>query len=221
MNYFNGDFDREKRVLFPEIIYGEYKTCDQLKHIICIFSKKSKNILVTRLQKEKGLELKQFFSEGTFHELSGVFTWIYNTPKNEKGLVAIVSAGTSDTPVVEEAALTLSFLGVETLLMNDVGVAGIHRLTKNLERLEKANVIICVAGFEGALPSVLGGLVPQPIISVPTSVGYGVSKGGHTALNSMLSSCASGITVVNIDNGMGAALAAFRILKNLEKYENT
>ena len=204
----NIDFDREKRLGFPEIVYGESKSVPQLQTAIDRFAAAGKPCLITRLQAEKAVEL----TGGEYDSLAR--TWKSGPYPNPTGpLIGIVSAGTSDAPVVLEAAHVLDLVGLPHTIVQDVGVAGLHRLLERLPDLEACAALIVAAGFEGALPSVLGGLVPQPIIAVPTSVGYGRSRHGKTALNAMLSSCANGITVVNIDNGCGAALAATRMLR--------
>ena len=217
MTNFNHDSDRIKRLGFPEVIYGEYKTVDDLKFILNQYSEKNTNALVTKLQKEKYEILKPYFEGSFYDEVSGIFILEPVEQKQHDYDVAIISAGTSDKHVVNEIYYTLLFLGVNPKIFADSGVAGIHRLTENKEEIDKFKVLIVVAGFEGALPSVVGGLFPQPVIAVPTDVGYGVAKGGKTALNAMLSSCANGIVVTNINNGYGAAMAAIRILNLLKR----
>lgn len=203
------DRERAERTGVPEIIYGESKSVEQLQAILRQLEGES--VLVTRLQAEKAAELP-----GDYDAVARCLITGQNKeakPAQLLGPVGIVSAGTSDAPVAREALLTLQHLGVEARLIQDVGVAGLHRLLGRLPELSDCKVFICVAGFEGALPSVLTGLVKQPVIGLPTSVGYGVSEGGQAALTSMLASCAGGLLVVNIDNGCGAALAAARMLK--------
>ncbi len=217
MTNFNHDSNRVKRLGFPEIIYGEYKTVDDLRNILNHYSDNGSNALVTKLQKEKYEILKQYFPGSFYDEVSGVFILKPLEQKQWDYDVAVISAGTSDKHVVNEAFYTLLFLGVNPKIYSDSGVAGVHRLTENKEEIDKFKVLIVVAGFEGALPSVVGGLFPQPVIAVPTDVGYGVAKGGKTALNAMLSSCANGVTVTNINNGYGAAMAAIRILNLLKR----
>lgn len=209
------DLAREARLGFPEIIYGQHKSPAQLERILGTYRELKKNLLITRVQPEKASTLLTITRSARYDEEARTLSLIFEVPEALPGRVGVVCAGTSDMPVVREAEETLTFLGVNVESHNDVGVAGIQRLFGVLPRLVGCDVLICVAGFEGALASVLGGLVPQPIIAVPTSVGYGVAEGGHAALNAMLASCANGITVVNIDNGYGAALAAFRILKRM------
>lgn len=218
MNTDHIDFERNERLGFPEFVFGEGKSVDQIAAILEKFAARGVSCLVTRLQPEKATALLERFPDAVWDELSGTFRLGENEPPDGKGTVAVLAAGTSDAPVVAEADAVLRFLGTETLVLVDKGVAGIHRLMTSMPELEKADVVICVAGFEGALPSVLSGLVRQPVIGVPTSIGYGVAEGGTTALNAMLASCANGLTVVNIDNGFGAAIAARRIL-NLGRTE--
>ncbi len=213
MSDVNLDWSRDERQGMPEIVYGEGKSVEQLRRIIGQYQTRGSNLLITRLQEDKADELNP--PPGSYSEISRTLTVYYAGKPKPRGQVAVVSAGTSDLPVVSEAAATLEFLGIEPKLFGDVGVAGIHRLQAVLPEIEKAQAVICVAGFEGALASVLGGLISRPVIGVPTSVGYGVAEGGHTALHAMLSSCANGLVVVNIDNGCGAALAACRFVNSL------
>lgn len=213
MNY-NIDFDRQSRIGFPEVIFGASKDVNTLKNIITKMYDKHQKVLITKLQKEKYEELKPLFSNSIYDVISGV--WQVGSIKKSRKKnpeVIILSGGSSDEFVVNEAFYTLMYLGIRTQKLIDVGVAGVHRLTDNADQIKKAKVLIVCAGFEGALPTVVSGLFPQPIIGVPVSVGYGVAEGGFTALNSMLASCANGLTVTNIDNGYGAAVAAYRILK--------
>ena len=203
------DFQRNERLGFPEIVYGEFKSVDQLRQIAAAFADRSQSLLVTRLQPGKAAELP---ADGEYDPLGRTYLRQVAPPTPRAGSIGVVSAGTSDAPVVREAAVTLRFLGCTVETIEDAGVAGVHRLLGHHDRLAAVDVIICVAGFEGALASVIAGLYPQPIIGVPTSVGYGVATGGQTALHSMLASCANGVLVTNIDNGCGAALAACRLL---------
>ena len=209
------DFNRESRLGFPEVVYGQHKTSAQLERILATHLELQKNLLVTRLQAEKAPPLLAAAPDAHYHAVARTLSVVFKPPTPLSGKVGVVCAGTSDMPVVGETEETLAFLGVTTESYKDVGVAGIERLFGVLPQLRACDVIVCAAGFEGALASVLGGLLPQPLIAVPTSVGYGVAEGGHAALNAMLASCANGITVVNIDNGYGAALAAFRILQRM------
>jgi len=206
------DFQRQGRLGFPEFVYGEGKTTQQIERILDQFRDRGASCLVTRLQPEKGEALARAHADLDHDPLAGTLQLGPGLPAAGQGSVAVCAAGTSDAPVAAEAAKVLRFLGIETATFVDKGVAGIHRLMTALPELKDADVVICIAGFEGALPSVLSGLVHQPIIGVPTSVGYGVAAGGTTALHAMLASCANGLTVVNIDNGFGAAIAAARIL---------
>jgi NCAIR mutase (PurE)-related protein len=209
------DFERSERLGFPEFVFGEGKTAAQIAAILAKHRDRGMACLVTRLQPEKAAVLTASFPDAAHDPLARTLRLGADHPPAGDGSVAIVAAGTSDAPVVAEAAAVLRFLGTATLTFVDKGVAGIHRLMSSLPELQEADVVICVAGFEGALPSVLSGLVRQPIIGVPTSVGYGVAAGGTTALHAMLASCANGLTVVNIDNGFGAAIAARRILDRI------
>jgi len=209
------DHHRALRQGFAEVILGKGKTPHQVAEIVRAMLRKkdsSHNILVTRADKEIFAAVKRVGGKDArktkFHQLSGAITIERNTEITGKGTILVVSAGTSDIPVAEEALLTARMMGNRTEHLYDVGVAGIHRLLQHREKLTQARAIICVAGMEGALPSVVGGLVAVPVIAVPTSVGYGASFGGVAALLGMLNSCASNVTVVNIDNGFGAACVA-------------
>lgn len=203
------DHHRQLRQGMPEMIFGEGKTAEQIMAITAAMSEKGCNILVTRLDKEKAGQVLQLFPAASYHAEARCLTLEHQPPEQRgKGTILVVSAGTSDIPVAAEALVTARFLGNQVEQIYDVGVAGIHRLLARSEQLNAAAVIIVVAGMEGALPSVVGGLVDKPVIAVPTSVGYGASFGGIAALLGMLNSCASGVTVVNIDNGFGAACAA-------------
>ena len=214
---FNYDKSRENRLGFPEIIYGKAKTADELLDILLFFENQNKNALITKLQPEKYQILKTHFAGSFYDRRSGIFMLRPVKIHQSDYSVALISAGTSDMHVVNEAYYTLAFLNLQAEKITDVGVAGIHRLMDKIEYIKQFKILIVMAGFEGLLPSVVGGLLPQPVIAVPTSVGYGVAESGKTALNSMLASCANGITVTNIDNGYGAAIAAFRILNLLKK----
>ncbi len=209
------DHHRALRQGFAEVILGKGKTPQQVAEIVKAMLRKKDsrhNILVTRADKKIFAAVKRASGKDArnaqFHPLSGAITIERSQEITGKGTILIVSAGTSDIPVAEEALLTARMLGNQVEHLYDVGVAGIHRLLEHREKLAQARVIICVAGMEGALPSVVGGLVPVPVIAVPTSVGYGASFDGVAALLGMLNSCASNVTVVNIDNGFGAACVA-------------
>ena len=205
------DHHRALRQGFAEVIFGKGKTPQQVAEIVKAMLRQrdsKQNILVTRADSKMFAAVKKLHRAARFHSLSGVITIERNAEITGKGTILVVSAGTSDMPVAEEALLTARMMGNRTEHLYDVGVAGIHRLLEHREKLTQARVIICVAGMEGALPSVVGGLVAAPVIAVPTSVGYGASFGGVAALLGMLNSCASNVTVVNIDNGFGAACVA-------------
>ena len=209
------DHHRNLRQGFAEVVFGKGKTPRQIAEIVrAMLAKKgtSHNVLVTRTDRRAFEAVKRAAGRAagaaSFHPQSGVVTILRNRKISGKGVILVVSAGTSDIPVAEEALLSARAMGNRAEHLYDVGVAGIHRLLDNRPALLGARVIICVAGMEGALPSVVGGLVACPVIAVPTSVGYGASFGGVAALLGMLNSCASNVTVVNIDNGFGAACVA-------------
>ena len=209
LGYARVDHHRSLRKGFPEVIWGEGKSSGQILSIMKQLKGKGQNILITRLEEKKAKGIQRVFPRSQYYPRSKVLTYLTHPVKSEgKGTILVITAGTTDIPVAEEAEVTAQFMGnrVETLF--DVGVAGIHRLLSERERLEAARVLVVVAGMEGALPSVVGGLVNRPVIAVPTSVGYGTSFGGITALLAMLNSCASGVAVVNIDNGFGAGYMA-------------
>ena len=208
------DHHRELRQGVPEVILGESKTLEQLQIILSAMAEKSRNVLVTRLDGKKGADLCTRFPGGEYDSVARTFSLIQQKIAiTGRGKILVICAGTSDLPVAREAVITAKMLGNEVEELIDVGVAGIHRLLARQDLLREAAVLIVIAGMEGALPSVVGGLVAAPVIAVPTSVGYGASFGGIAALLGMLNSCASGVTVVNIDNGFGAAFAANRINK--------
>jgi pyridinium-3,5-biscarboxylic acid mononucleotide synthase len=205
------DHHRALRQGYAEVIFGKGKTPAQVAEIArAMLSKKDSrhNVLITRADKKIFTAVKRVSRAANFHPLSGVVSIERSAETTGKGTILIVSAGTSDIPVAEEALLTARMMGNRVEPLYDVGVAGIHRLLEHRVRLTEARVIICIAGMEGALPSVVGGLVGVPVIAVPTSTGYGASFGGVAALLGMLNSCASNVTVVNIDNGFGAACVA-------------
>jgi NCAIR mutase (PurE)-related protein len=203
------DHHRSIRQGFPEVIFGANKSVEQMRRIITALLAKGNNILATRLEEEKAHELFTDFPTGTWHTEARCLT-IEAKPVEiiGRGTILVISAGTSDIPVAAEAVVTAKIMGNRVEQLFDVGVAGLHRLLARKEQLFSASVLIVVAGMEGALPSVVGGLVSRPVIAVPTSVGYGAAFGGVAALLGMLNSCASGVTVVNIDNGFGAGYAA-------------
>jgi NCAIR mutase (PurE)-related protein len=207
------DMDRLKRTGIPEVIYGEGKTQEQICRIAARLYEKEADILITRIDADAAQAVLKIVPEAEYHALARVLCHTKGREMNEKGYIAVVAAGTSDLPVAEEAALTAAFLGNQVEQVYDVGVAGLHRLFHKLDLIKQARVVIVVAGMEGALASVVGGLIDKPVIGVPTSVGYGANLGGLSALLSMLNSCASGVSVVNIDNGFGAACQASLINK--------
>jgi len=209
LGFANVDHHRELRQGCPEVIFGEGKSIGQIERIMTALFAKGNNILVTRIDDEKARALREHFPTASHHQDARCLTVEANPVEiRGKGTILVISAGTSDIPVAAEAVLTAQLMGNKVEHLYDVGVAGIHRLLARRELLSAATVLIVVAGMEGALPSVVGGLVDRPVIAVPTSVGYGASFGGIAALLGMLNSCAAGVTVVNIDNGFGAGYAA-------------
>lgn len=205
------DTHRALRKGFPEVIFGAGKTPDQVLKIATKLIDHHQNVLATRITAEHARLLKKKFKNAVHHELARCVTIEKRPLPKRPGTIAVACAGTSDLPIAEEAAVTAEIMGNEVVRVCDVGVAGVHRLFNRLETLQSANVVIVVAGMEGALPSVVAGLVSKPVIAVPTSIGYGASFGGLAALLGMLNSCGSGVTVVNIDNGFGAGYAASQI----------
>ena len=214
IGYANIDHHREIRIGYPEVIYCEGKSDEHILGIIERMMEKGSNILGTRCRRETFEKIKRVYSNSEYEEISKILKIRNNEIHNNgKGKIVVVSGGTSDIPVADEAYYTAKFLGNDVERVYDVGVAGIHRLLNKNHILQSARVVISVAGMEGALPSVVGGLVDVPVIAVPTSVGYGANFGGLSALLTMLNSCASGISVVNIDNGFGAGYLASMINK--------
>jgi len=207
LGYATVDTHRSVRFGVPEVVYGESKSVEQLLGIVGVLAAREQSVLVTRLQAEKAELLAQHYPKGTWHPQARIFHWRRGR-KPVAGIVAVVSAGTSDLPVAEEAAVTAEALGATVRRINDVGVAGIHRLLARREDIQSAHAAVVVAGMEGALASAVGGLVGIPCVAVPTSVGYGANLGGITALLSMLNSCASNVAVMNIDNGFGGGFYA-------------
>jgi len=205
------DTHRALRKNFPEVIFGAGKTPEQVVKIAAKLLQHGRQVLVTRITAEHARALKKKFKRAIHHDLARCVTIEEKILPKRAGFIAVVCAGTSDLPVAEEAAITAEIMGNRVERIHDVGVAGLHRMLARMEQLQSANVIVAVAGMEGALPSVLAGLVSKPVIAVPTSIGYGASFGGIAALLAMLNSCASGVTVVNIDNGFGAGYAASQI----------
>ena len=208
LGYAHVDHHRAIRNGFPEVVFGRGKTPEQIAGIAEKLLEHASNVLVTRTDRQAFDLVQKLDPAATFHEVCGTISVIRDRTEHGKGSIAIVTAGTSDIPVAEEAAITAEAMGNQLMKLFDVGVAGIHRLLSQRELLQSARVVICVAGMEGALPSVVGGLVSVPEIAVPTSIGYGASFGGVAALLGMLNSCASNVTVVNIDNGFGAGYVA-------------
>jgi pyridinium-3,5-biscarboxylic acid mononucleotide synthase len=202
------DHHRALRHGMPEVVFGLGKTADQVSSIAASLLARAQNVLLTRLTAEVAERLQREHAGGEYFPASGALRFWRDRTLRGKGKIAVVCAGTSDLPVTEEAEVTAEVMGNEVDAIHDIGVAGIHRLMHHRERLCEARVVIVCAGMEGALPSVIGGLVMAPVIAVPTSVGYGASFHGLAALLGMLNSCASNVTVVNIDNGFGAGYAA-------------
>ena len=208
------DLQRQKRLGAPEIVYGAGKTVFQIAAIIRRLHSVRQPVLTTRVDSIKARQLRRLFPKGKYHPSARTFTLPLSKtkpPTHPSLQVAICAAGTSDHPVAEEAFVTLQFLGHRPTRFYDIGVAGLHRTIQHLDALRKHHALLVVAGMEAALPSVLGGLIRTPLVAVPTSVGYGAHLKGITALLGMLNSCAPGITVVNIDNGFGAAYSIHRM----------
>jgi len=209
------DFDRQNRLGLIEAIWGEHKSVKQLKKVAQEVLKKGEFVFITRIDESKARCLQDIYSNAIFIRDANCLVIGENVNKVEsEATVAIVSGGSSDLRVSLEVKTALEIYGITCETFIDVGVAGIHRLMSQLDKINKHDLIIVCAGMEGALATVIGGLLPHPIIGVPVSVGYGVSKDGMVALNSMLASCSPGIMVMNIDNGYGAAMAALRIIKS-------
>lgn len=216
-NFADVDLDRQRRRGMPETIFCPGKTSEQIIEIMRQMTEAGQNILGTRVSEKQRDDVQAVFPETVYHKSARAITLDVSPLPEPKGSVAIVCAGTSDLPVAEEAALTASRMGAKVERFYDVGIAGLHRLLKHTESLRSARAIVVVAGMEGALPSVVGGLVSRPIIAVPTSVGYGTSMNGVAALLTMLNTCVPGISVVNIDNGFGAGVAAAMINRTGEE----
>lgn len=206
------DLDRQRRRGFSEVIYCPGKTKAYLKSICRQLIKNKQDLLLTKLDKDKFSYLKKSFPRLKYNSLARL-GYLLSKPKSPKGLVAVITAGTADIPVAEEAVATLEALGNRVLKLYDVGVAGVHRIMNKIELIKKAKIIIVIAGMEGALASLVSGLVSSPVIAVPTSYGYGANFGGLSALLTMLNSCSPGVAVVNIDNGFGAGYFASLINK--------
>lgn len=207
------DTDRQRRCGFAEVVFGQGKTPEQVLAIARTILEHSRTLLVTRATAAHAEPLQRVWPEARWHAAARCITVELEPLPRLPGPIGIVCAGTSDLPIAEEAAVTLAIFGCHVERITDVGVAGLHRLLAERDRLSACHVLIVVAGMEGALPSVVAGLVDRPVIAVPTSIGYGASFGGVAALLGMLTSCGSGVTVVNIDNGFGAAYAAAQIIR--------
>jgi len=205
------DAHRALRKGFPEVIYAAGKTARQVVQIAAQLAARERRILITRLSADQARAVRKEFKRAVYHEAARCMTLEKKPLPKRPGVIAVLCAGTSDLPVAEEAAVTADIMGNRVERIYDVGVAGLHRLLGRMEAIQRAHVLVVVAGMEGALPSVVAGLVSRPVIAVPTSVGYGASFGGLAALLAMLNSCGSGVTVVNIDNGFGAGYAASQI----------
>ena len=213
----NIDFDREKRTGCPEVIYCEHKSPEQIIQIITSFVEKGKSVMGTRLSPDKKEKIADKF-ENFFYDDVGEYFIVGDSPEiSKQGNALIIAAGTSDEKVARECFGVMKFFGVEVEMFGDCGVAGIHRLLAHKEKINSADVIIAIAGMEGALPSVVAGMTESPVIAVPTSVGYGTHLNGLTPLFTMLTSCSGGIGVVNIDNGFGAAVLATKIISLMGK----
>jgi len=211
MGFATVDHHRAIRCGFPEVIFCPGKTLDQIRSIFRSLAAAGGNVLASRAEPQVYQAVAKDFPKAAYHELARAVTLVQGEPPREVGHIAVVAAGTSDLPVAEEARVTAQIMGGRVTTHYDVGVAGLHRLLAHSEQLQSANVIVCVAGMEGALASVVGGLVAVPVVAVPTSVGYGASFGGLAALLTMLNSCASGVSVVNIDNGFAGGYIAAMI----------
>lgn len=207
------DHHREIRTGYPEIVYCAGKTVEQVREIFRVMAERENNVIGTRANQEMFDSVKSIINEAVFYPVARIISVQKKMPAAPKSMIAVITAGTSDMPVAEEAALTAELLGNKVLRIYDAGVAGIHRLVDKLPEIRKCKVVIVIAGMEGALASVVGGLVDKPVIAVPTSVGYGANFGGISALLAMLTSCSTGVTVVNIDNGFGAGFSASMINK--------
>jgi NCAIR mutase (PurE)-related protein len=208
LGYAQVDHHRSIRQGFPEVIFGLGKTPDQIAGIATSLLERSSNLLITRANREAFERVRAIAADANYHDSCGAISVRRDATQRGRGVIAVVTAGTSDIPVADEAAVTAEIMGNRVERIFDVGVAGIHRVLGRRESLQSARVIVCAAGMEGALPSVVGGLVGAPVIAVPTSIGYGASFQGVAALLGMLNSCASNVTVVNIDNGFGAGFVA-------------
>jgi NCAIR mutase (PurE)-related protein len=213
LGYARIDHHREIRTGYPEIVYCAGKTIEQVTGIFKVMIEKENNVMGTRASSEMFEAVREISQEALYFAEARIISVCKKVPETPDSSIAVITAGTSDIPVAEEAAVTAELLGNKVVRIYDAGVAGIHRLVDKLPEIRKCRVIIVIAGMEGALASVVGGLVDIPVIAVPTSVGYGANFGGISALLAMLTSCSSGVTVVNIDNGFGAGFSASMINK--------
>jgi NCAIR mutase (PurE)-related protein len=207
------DHHREMRTGYPEIIYCAGKSVEQVKEIVRVMSERENNVIGTRANQEMFEAVKSIIPSAVYYPMARIISVQKKKSETPESSIAIITAGTSDMPVAEEAAITAELLGNKVLRIYDAGVAGIHRLVDKLPEIRNCRVVVVIAGMEGALASVVGGLVDKPVIAVPTSVGYGANFGGISALLAMLTSCSTGVTVVNIDNGFGAGFSASMINK--------
>jgi hypothetical protein len=207
------DNHRELRTGYPEIIYCAGKTVEQVKEIVRVMSERENNVIGTRANQEMFEAVKSIIPSAVYYPMARIISVQKKKPGTPESSIAVITAGTSDMPVAEEAAITAELLGNKVIRIYDAGVAGIHRLVDKLPEIRSCRVVVVIAGMEGALASVVGGLVDKPVIAVPTSVGYGANFGGISALLAMLTSCSTGVTVVNIDNGFGAGFSASMINK--------
>ncbi len=211
LHFAKPDYARQQRCGVPEVIYGAGKTASQIVAIMRALNDAGQNAFATRVTPEQAAAVRTELPDAVYRAEARILTRDVSPLPPRAGKIAVLCAGTSDLPVAEEAAVTAERLGAAVERVYDVGVAGLHRLLSRVERFADARAIVVVAGMEGALPSVVGGLIDKPVIAVPTSVGYGASFNGLAALLGMLNTCAAGVTVVNIDNGFGAGVAAARI----------
>lgn len=217
LGYVKIDHHRALRNGFPEVIFGLGKTPQQVADIFFKLSQRNNNVLATKVEEEAYQYVIRQCPQAVFHQQAKLITYTREDHQSKRGSILVVAAGTADLPIAEEAAISAEIMGNKVTRLYDVGVAGIHRLLANVHYFDEAQIVIVVAGMEGALASVVGGLVSQPVIAVPTSVGYGANFKGVSALLCMLNSCASGVSVVNIDNGFGAAAMANAIAITIEK----
>jgi pyridinium-3,5-biscarboxylic acid mononucleotide synthase len=211
LGFAKADLDRAARCGIDEVIYAEGKTPEQVVALWQAFSDRDPAVLATRASADHAAAVQAAFPQATYHAEARILSWRADPIPLAVGHIAVVAAGTSDLPVAEEAAVTAAHFGARVERFVDVGVAGLHRLINRLDAIRQARVVIAVAGMEGALPSVLAGLIEKPLIAVPTRVGYGLHFNGLAAALAMLNSCAPGVTIVNVDNGFGAAIAATKI----------